>query len=64
MNEGETVKLVEDTLEVAESMQSTWAMARRAIRLSELKNMTASHLLEIMALNGIRFCLKNRFECP
>lgn len=65
MDEDTKVKLVENTLEVIESMLNAWMSAGGVIRLSELKSMTASHLLEIMAINSIRFCLKElEIQCP
>jgi hypothetical protein len=67
MDEDGRVKLVENALEVTESMLSAWALAGGVIRLSELKSMTSSHLLEIMARNDIRFCFKDKlsseFKC-
>lgn len=55
MNQEASIKLVENTLEVTESMLEAWQTAGGCVRLSELKEMKASQLLEIMALNGIRF---------
>lgn len=60
MDEKSRVEFIGKILDTVNSLILAANAAGRAMSLSDLNNMSATHLIEIMVMNGIRF---KRIQC-